>query len=475
MRGEVSRVERVAGSFRDPDGFVFRRRGVSGAEEILRQVNPSYAPHLPALRSSGLLDSELVLPVEWLGPAAGADPEAIETLRPEPLDFVSHPYEWSFGMIRDAALLTLDLAREALGRGLVLKDASAYNVAFQKGKPVHFDTLSFETYVEGEPWIAYGQFCRHFLAPLALMSRVSPELLGLLRVHLDGIPLPLAASLLPGSTKLSPGLAMHLHAHARASDAPARAPTKENAPPRAGMGRARMSRTAQLALLDSLRRTVEGLTWIPEGTTWAGYTDDNNYAEESYAAKKTLVDGMLSSLDGRVVWDLGANTGDFSRLAAARDFRTLACDLDPAAVERNYRRVRADGETRILPLLQDLSNPSPDLGWAQGERPGLLSRANADVLLALALIHHLRIGGLVPLARVAALFADLLPNPAGHAIVEWVPKEDSQIRRLLSSREDVFADYDESGFEGAFADRFETVRRAPIPGTVRTLYHFRRR
>lgn len=429
-------------------------------------MNASYAPHLTALKNSGLFETGLVLPVEWLGPSAGADAEAIETLRPEPLDFVSHPYEWSFGMLKDAALLTLALAVEALGRGLMLKDASAFNVAFQRGRPVHIDTLSFETSVEGEPWVAYGQFCRHFLAPLALMAKTDPGLLRLLRLDLDGIPLPSASRLLPGRTKFQPGLAIHLHAHAKASATPAKeGPVRKTT----------LSKTAHLALLDSLKRTVEGLTWEPEGTTWAGYTGDNNYDAQSYEGKKALVDEMLGIAEGlssrRVCWDLGANTGDFSRLAAGRGFRTIAWDLDPAAVEHNYRRVKAEGETRVLPLLQDFSNPSPDLGWALSEREGLLARADAEAVLALALIHHLRIGNLVPLARVADLFADLAPL----AIVEWVPKEDSQVRRLLASREDVFSDYDERGFEVAFASRFEIVRKVPITGTVRTLYLLRRR
>ena len=456
------RVERVPGSFRDPDGFVFRRDGI-----VLRQVNPSFAPHLEALRSSGILETGLTLPVEWLGPEAGADDRAIETLRPEPLEFISHPYEWSFGMLKDAALLTLRLAGEALSRGLVLKDATAFNVQFHRGKPVHIDSLSFEVAREGEPWIAYGQFCRHFLAPLALMARTDPGLLRLLRLELDGVPLPLASRLLPWKTRLQPGLAMHLHAHGRVSGASA----AEASPSSPSTPRRTFSKTAHLALLDSLTRTVEGLRWLPEGTTWAGYTDDNNYAGESYEAKKHLVAELLDASGGRVCWDLGANTGDFSRLAVGRGLRTVAWDLDPAAVERNYRRTKEAGETRLLPLLQDLSNPSPDLGWGLSERPGLLARADADVILALALIHHLRIGGLVPLARIADLFADLAPT----AIVEWVPKEDSQVGRLLASREDVFDDYTETGFEAAFATRFETLRKAPIPGTVRTLYHLRRR
>lgn len=446
---------RLAASFRDPSGFVYRKEGT-----LLRQVNPPYAADLERLFGSGLHDElvekGLLVPAERVDLSHALTPEAIAVLRPEPVPLVSYPYEWSFGALKDAALLTLEIARRALEKGMVLKDASAYNVQFRNGRPILIDTLSFEAYQEGEPWIAYGQFCRHFLAPLALMAHVDVRLLGLLRVHLDGIPLDLASGLLPGTTRLKPGLLMHLHAHGKVSHRPA---TEE-------VRKVTVSKTGLLATLDSLRGTVEGLRWEPKGTEWADYYDATNYTDASMAEKRRLVDLFLEDQTG-TCWDLGANTGEFSRIAAARGLGTVAWDIDPAAVERAYR-AHPEG---VLPLLQDLANPSPGLGWAGAERDPLADRGPADVVLALALVHHLAIGNNVPLSDVAAYFARL-----GRALViEWVPKEDSQVRRLLASRRDVFPGYTQEGFEAAFSGPFEVERREPIAGTARTLYRMKAR
>lgn len=446
---------RLAASFRDPSGFVFRREGI-----LYRQVNAVYADDLERLFSSGLQDElageGLAVPVERADLSLAPLPGAVAVLRPEALSTISYPYEWSFSQLKDAALATLEIARRALGKGMVLKDASAYNVQFRNGAPVFIDTLSFETYQEGEPWIAYRQFCGHFLAPLALMALVDIRLGGLLRVHLDGIPLDLASHLLPGTTRLKPGLLAHIHIHGKATNEKATETVKK----------ANISKTALLALLDSLKGTVEGLRWEPKGTQWADYYAETNYTDAAMTEKRRLVGSMLDGLSG-ICWDLGANTGEFSRIAAERGFDTVAWDVDPGAVERAYVQ-KIPG---VLPLLQDLTNPSPDLGWAHAERDSLEARGPADALLALALIHHLAIGNNVPLADVAAYFARLGKT----AIVEFVPKEDSQVRRLLASRRDIFPDYTEAGFEAAFSGPFEIETKAPIAGTARTLYRMRRR
>jgi len=446
---------RLGASFRDPSGFVFRRDGV-----LYRQVNASYASDLKLLFGSGLHDAlvadGLLIPAERLGPEFGSTPEAVDVLRPEVVPTVSYPYEWCFGALRDAALLTLEIARRALDKDMVLKDASAYNVQFRSGRPIFIDTLSFETYQEGEPWIAYRQFCGHFLAPLALMALVDVRLGSILRTNLDGIPLDLASYLLPGMTRLKPGLSMHLHMHGKVVNQAA----SEN------VRKVSFSKTSLLATLDSLRGTVEGLRWNPKGTQWAGYYDETNYSHASMTEKRRLVAQLLDGIAG-TCWDLGANTGEFSRIAAERGLDTVAWDIDPGAVERAYA-LHAPG---VLPLLQDLTNPSPGLGWASQERDSLDARGPADVVLALALVHHLALGNNVPLSDVAAYLARL----GRHAIVEFVPKEDSQVRRLLASRRDVFPDYTREGFEAAFAPYFETEAREAIKGTARTLYRLRRR
>lgn len=483
--GDRAAVERDPGSYRDPSGFVYRRDG-----RLLRQVNVSYADHWDALtRSSfliGLVERGRLLPFEVVDRAEAADPAAAHAIiAPTPLEFVSYPYEWTFGQLQDAALLTLDLQAAAQEAGFVLKDASAFNIQFVRGRPVLMDTLSFEIAVPGSPWQAYRQFCRHFLAPLALIARTDPRAGLLLREHLDGVPLDLATRLLPGRTRFRFGLLSHLHLHARADrryaeqSRPRSADGADDADPVAASAsaiqrersRPVMSDLRRAALVDSLRSTVRSLRWDPESTEWADYADNTSYAETAAAAKDRVVEGMLRAGGGHRVWDLGANTGRFSRIAASLGRDVLAFDIDPGAAEILYRAVRAERVETILPLVMDLANPSPGLGWASSERRSLVDRANADVILGLALVHHLAIGRNVPLPDIAAFFARLAP----HAIVEFVPKDDPMVRFLLESREDVFPTYDLGHFRAAMATRFEIVSEAALPDSSRVLVHLRRR
>jgi hypothetical protein len=318
----------------------------------------------------------------------------------------------------------------------------------------------------GAPWLAYRQFCEHFLAPLALMAHRDVRLGLLLRDFIDGIPLDLAARLLPRRTMLDLGLASHVHAHARAQSRFAGAAETEGKP-----GRRAMTPLQQAALRDNLRRTIERLSWKPSGTEWADYADNTSYDDDASRSKDELVERLLVAAGGNVVWDLGANTGRFSAIAAGLGRDVVAWDVDPAATERHYRALRRDRATKILPLLLDLANPSPGLGWAHEERRSLVDRAEADTVLALALVHHLAISRNVPLEMLADLFATLAPN----LVVEFVPKDDPMVRRLLATREDVFPDYTLDGFRLALAERFEIVEEAPIEASPRSLLLARRR
>jgi len=455
------------GSFRDPSGFVFRRDGI-----VHRQINRSFAREWDDLVASGLLAAlrakGILLPHEVAPLEAALRPDlAHAVIRPEPLEFVSYPYEWSFGELRDAALLTLEAQTVGAEAGFTLRDATAYNVQFQRGKPVLIDTLSFERAEPGAAWLAYRQFCEHFLAPLALMARRDVRCGLMLREFVDGIPLDLAATLLPGRTKLNAGLLSHVHLHARAQS---RYADRAEAGA-AAASRRTMSPLRQRALIDSLRRTVEGLRWEPSGTEWADYADNTSYGQDAARRKDELVREFLRDAPGERVWDLGANTGRFSRIAADLGRRVIAWDIDAAATERHYRRVRADGTTTILPLVLDLANPSPGLGWANVERRSLQDRADADVVLALALVHHLAISRNVPFDHLAELFAGLAPG----LIVEFVPKDDPMVRRLLATREDVFPDYTIEAFRAALGRRFEILSEAPIEGTSRSLLRLQRR
>lgn len=446
----------VPGSFRDPSGFLFRRD-----DRLYRQVNSSYRADYERLMESGLYksltESGLLIPHQETsepGTLAGM----FKVIAPDVIPFVSYPYEWSFSQLRDAALATLSVEKSALGHGMSLKDASAYNIQFRACRPVLIDTLSFEEYREGEPWVAYRQYCQHFLAPLALMSHTDVRLGQLMRVNIDGIPLDLASRLLPGKTKLVLGLATHIHLHAQAQRRYADKPVKP-------AGR-RMSRMAFLGLIDSLESTTRKFEWKPQGTEWGNYYDATNYSDASLDHKRQVVADYMARLNPKTVWDLGANTGLFSRIAADRGIPTVAFDIDPAAVELNYLDCRKRDEKNMLPLLIDLTNPSPGIGWQNHERQSLIERGPCDTALALALIHHLAIGNNLPFDRIV----DFLAGICRTLVIEFVPKTDSQVQRLLATREDIFPGYTKEGFEQAFSARFAVLASSPVRDSERTIY-----
>jgi len=453
--------EYVPASFRDPSGFLFKRGG-----SIYRQVNAIYKDNYDQLMTSGLyealVNAGLLIPHDAFHIEFAESDKAYKIIKPELIEFISYPYEWCFSQLKDAALTTLKIQKTALDFGMSLKDCSAYNVQFKKGKPIFIDTLSFEKYHEGQPWVAYRQFCQHFLAPLALMSHRDIRLNQLFRVYIDGVPLDLASSLLPLRTRFSFSLLPHIHLHAGSQ--------KHYASRSVDTSRYKINRLSFLGLVDSLESSITGLKWRPKGTEWVDYYRDTNYSADGLQHKKQIVAEFLDKLNPKNVWDLGGNVGMFSRIASDKGIPTTCFDIDPAAIERNYLECVAKGETDILPLLIDLTNPSPAIGWASEERTSLLERGPADMVLALALIHHLAISNNVPLTKIA----DFLSSICNSLIIEFVPKSDSQVQRLLSTREDIFFEYTQQAFEKEFERHFTVLRSQGIKESARTLYLMQR-
>jgi hypothetical protein len=433
--------------------------------QLLRQINHRYHSDYRRLIDSGLynelVSQGLLVGHEEVDLERRRSSEAAVVIRPEPIPFVSYPYEWSFSQLKDAARLTLEIQRRALDRGMILKDASAFNVQFIGSQPQFIDTLSFEAYDEAAPWLAYGQFCRHFLAPLTLMANVDIRLSNFLRRYIDGIPLDLASHLLPAHRRLNLGTLIHLCLHARTIARHSNTKTIGNNP-----RRSKISRLAMNGLIDSLERAIERLHWKPVGTPWADYYEDHSYSDRALEYKQQTVQRMIEQLQPASVVDLGANTGAFSRIAARHAALTVAIDSDPACVERNYRQLRQDGQRNVLPLLIDLSNPSPGLGWDSTERDAFGDRCSADLVLALALVHHLAIPNNIPLSRIAAFLASL----GRHVIVEFVPKSDPQVKRLLRGREDIFDGYTQDQFERAMQIEFQILDSVDLHNDGRQLY-----
>jgi hypothetical protein len=452
---------KVPSSFRDPSGFLFFQDGL-----VYRQINTAYRENYDQLIDSGLyktlVDAELLIPHEEVDKAYALSDEAYKVIKPELIPFISYPYEWCFSQLKDAALTTLKIQRMSYDYGMSLKDCSAYNIQFRKRKPVLIDTLSFEKYREGQPWVAYRQFCQHFLASLALMSCRDIRLNQLLRVYMDGIPLDLASSLLPFRTRFRSSLLFHIHLHARSQ--------KHFADKTVDMTGRKMSRLSFLGLIDNLESATKKLKWRAQGTEWANYYEDTNYSTAALEHKKQIVAEFLDRIKPESVWDLGANVGTFSRIASDKGIQTISFDIDPAAVERNYLQCIDREETNILPLLLDLTNPSPDIGWENQERESLLKRGPTNTVLALALIHHLAISNNLPFNRIAGF----LSNICSSLVIEFVPKNDSQVQRLLSTREDIFPNYTQQAFESAFREHFMIEDSVSIRDSERILYLMQR-
>lgn len=453
--------ERVSGSFRDPSGSVFSRDG-----RILRQINNAYRQQYDHLLGSGLyralVDRRLLVPHTERPITRESSPEAYKVVEPERIPFVSYPFEWSFSQLKAAALATLDIHRLALDHAMVLKDASAYNIQFRGADPVLIDTLSFELWEEGAPWVAYRQFCQHFLAPLALMSRTDVRLGSLSRVFIDGVPLDLASQLLPFASNLSPSLLVHLHLHARAQTRYGTRALDSRAPKRFG-------RRSMAGLVDHLQSAVESLTCRPVRGPWVDYYSETNYSPVAMADKLRLVKACIDAAQPHTVWDLGANTGAFSRLGSAHGAYTVAFDGDPAAVERHYLDCRARTDTNVLPLVMDLTNPTGRIGWSHAERLSLVDRGPADLVLALGLVHHLCLSNRVPFAMVAEFFQRI-----AHALViEFIPPTDSQVMTMVSRMPRATAGYSCEAFEREFANAFTIVQAATIQESGRRIYFMR--
>lgn len=445
-------------SFKDPSGFVFIKQ-----KNILRQVNKYFKDDFDFFLNSGLYktlsEKEMLVKHEEMPLTWKHDENAYKVLKPEKINFISYPYEWCFSQLKDAALLTLEVAKSALEKNMVLKDASAFNVQFKHDKPIFIDTLSFERYKEGEPWTAYRQFCEHFLGPLALTSYTNINFIKLLGVHLDGIPLKDITKLLPLTAKFKLRLFMHLVLHSKFksyySDKPAKKRILNN----------KLSKEGLMGILNSLEKTIKALKIKNTKTEWSEYYNEKcNYARNSLERKRSFAKKCIDNIKPKIVWDLGANNGEFSKIAAKYGM-TIAFDNDFQCTEEHYLRIK-NQEKNILPLIMDLTNLTPSLGWALKERKSIIERGPADMIFMFALIHHLVISHNIPFDKIASFLASV----SNHVIIEFVPKEDSQVQKLLMNRKDIFKDYTQKNFEQTIERYFDVVEKEKLVDSERTLY-----
>jgi hypothetical protein len=451
----MNELTRDPASFRDPAGFIFSENGV-----VLRQVNKVYAQHYDHLMQSGLYQALVgrnwMISHHQLPDHPGVAPNCAAVIKPVQLQSISYAYEWSFDMLKDAALLTLSINKMAMAFGMILKDASTFNIQFLQGKPLFIDTLSFESYNADQPWKPYRQFCRQFLFPLVLMSYGFTNAQKFLLTSPEGLSLSFTASLLPFRSWLSLSAILHIHMQQWIG------PNTPNLSKPASFSPAKMNH-----LLTNLQQFIQKMKLPKKNTNWNNYYQTTilgkNYLEE----KAVLVAGLVNDLIFTSAIDLGANSGYFSRLLAARTIQVIAVDADEYAINELYKKCSLEGEKNILPLLIDLLNPSMALGFMNTERPSFLQRYNAGLVLALALVHHLYFTGNVPLPRIAILIASLTTR---YAIVEFVLAEDEKLQLISVRKQELQAAYTQSIFEEAFCVFFIIRKKISLANGNRCLY-----
>lgn len=442
-------------SYRDPSGYVFENGGLP-----YRQVNLSFKESFDHFIESGcyahLIAEGLLIPHEHVDGNLTGDHNYYATLRPERIPFITYPYEWSFDMLKDAALLTLRLARECLHYGMILKDATPFNVQWYNGGLIFIDTLSFEKYEE-HPWIAYRQFCENFLGPLLLMHYRGMPLQALSLAWPEGIPLAMISGLLPGKSRLSLHTYLHIHLHAKLSAK--KQDRLEASPP--------FPKSKLLTLLSSLETLVSKLQPPSQKSTWSGYYEEASQRTGYLDEKKRIIAGWLDHLPGLETGaDLGANEGEFARLLSKRNIRTIAVDFDPSCINRLYISLKKNEDKYLQPAIQDLSNPSPAIGINNEERAAFIQRIGVDIVFGLALIHHLAIGKNIPFDKIARLFYRL----GRILIIEFVPKTDEKIRMMLKTKNDIYTSYTEEHFTAAFKHYFSILERKEISETGRVMF-----
>jgi hypothetical protein len=461
MTGVISSLSGLEpGSFRDPDSRVFTTDG-----RVLRLLSEQGLADWRALSASGLLDE---LPVIGTREVEADAPEALHggvaaVLEHDVIPFVSYPYEWTFSMLREAALLQLELLRRSIEKSLILKDSTPYNVQFRGAEPVFIDVGSFEQLREGEPWAGYRQFCMLFLYPLLLQAWKDVPFQPWLRGSLEGISPHDARALLSGRDLLRRGALSHVVLHNRLE----RRHEDKDEDLKGELRKAGFKKELILANIRGLERLVGRLHWGLPRSTWSEYGPHTTYTAEDAERKARFVADAVGEERPRLVWDLGANDGRHSRIAADQAEHVVAMDADSLVVDRLYKALRTEGNERILPLAVDIVDPPPALGWRGQERRPLLDRGRPDLTLALALIHHVSIAGNVPVAE----FLDWLRAATRSLVIEFVSPEDPMARRLLArKRPNDHPDYRADWFEQSLRERFDVVRSEQLAAGQRTLY-----
>ncbi|MFC2074896.1 methyltransferase [Bdellovibrionota bacterium] len=452
------------GSFRDRHGRIFYLneevyRGIS-KEAFSEWENFSSKPFYASMVSAGKLVktekiddfADLKIPGNW---------EAV--LKHQKIPFISYPYEWSFGMLKDAALLQLELLLRGLKEDIILKDSSAFNVQWVGTNPIFIDIPSFQKLAPGEPWVGYKQFCQMFLYPLMIKAYKDIPFHPFLRGSIDGIDSEHCNNLMSSRDLFRSGVFLYVYLQSKFQKK--YSDTKRVA--KKELKSAGFNKEMIRANIKRLQNLTAKLQWKKLGSEWGDYAEDNSYPEEDQRIKQNFVRDCVKTKSWKLVWDLGCNTGTFSRIAAENSEYVLAMDLDHLAVEKFYQELKREGNKTILPLVNNLADPSPNLGWRGMERKALPERGKPDLTLCLALIHHMVISANIPMSD----FINWLASLGSSLIIEFVTKDDEMVKTLLRNKEDIYTDYELGPFESLLSNHFNIEKRLEVKSGTRILYY----
>ncbi len=467
----IQDLVRASGSYRDPEGFVFFQ-----GDRVFRALTKDGLASYHDFRQSPLcqwLEDENWITRTWetdtasAGAIAGKFPEIAGVIEQSRIPFISYPYEWAFDMLKDAALHTLDLLLHSGRHGFTLKDATAYNIQFLGCRPIFIDIPSIAKYVPGTPWLGYTQFCQQFLFPLAVTAHKGIPFQPFLRSYFEGIPLDVMKSLLGWLGWRKSGMFKHVFLQSFFQTGF----QADNPALKSSFQSLKFSLDHVNALVRAVKKVITQLHPSSSQRHWVGYSDNRSYTAPEIEAKQRFVDKHLENIRPNSVWDLGCNTGEFSLIARKYADLVIAADADPESVNYLYRHCRQNGISGILPLVLDVTNPSPGLGWNNFARQGFLDRGKPTMVLMLALLHHLCLTHNVPFAYVFSL---LLTVEAKYVVIEFVPKSDPMVKKLLANREDVYPWYNLPAFETEAFKHFSLVDRHELPTGKRILYCLKR-